>query len=155
MSTERKKTITELNRELDSKFSIIIQQYSSSFKRYYINLFWEKHREEAIKLRQRTGAVAYGDVVGRFSGDDVRNYVARPLLKDIISSLCGSNRVDHSLEGLEKIATDKLFNKHVEKIMRHFEDIESDYYRSRSASARAKAEFDGRCLREGGIAQFF
>ena len=132
-----RKTIAELDGIIESNHENIIEQYYSSFQRRYIELFRQKHPEEAheILCQGRNGGVlSYEAVAGRLS--DVRNQIARPLLKDIISSVCGSNRADHSIEGLEKRATDELFDKYVEKIMRHFEDEERDYYRSEFARGR-------------------
>ena len=113
----------------------------------------------SVYIEKKYGGVTYEDIEGRLSSVDVKKLVARPLLKDIISNLQLPHTLDHSLKssikGLEKRATDQLFDKHVEEIMRHFENVEAEHYRSQSSRAYARAKYDAECLREGGIAQFW
>ena len=41
------------------------------------------------------------------------------------------------------------------KIMRHFENVEAEHYRSQSSRAYARAKYDAECLREGGMTDFW
>ena len=169
---------------LYSKRGGIIRAYYSSFKGRYIYAYYELEKDREILTEvsrifnqevTRGGTTynnvegAYRYVAGRLSLDDVKDKISRPLLKYIIDGYLTMGGLEDKVDGflnrmricqertsgLKKTDIDELVNKHVEEIMRHFEGVEYEYYKSRSQSERARAEFDAKCLRDGGIAQFF